>query len=59
VSLEPFKFIVQPVMIERDEQGVIVGERTTDPERVVVYGCAALAKFASEFEANLGEAESR
>ena len=51
MSLKPFKFIVQAVVIEENEDGVIVGERTSEPQ--VFYGSDALKTWLDSFMTEL------
>jgi hypothetical protein len=50
VTLRPYKFIVQAVVQETNEDAV-VGEQTTEP--VTLYGCDALAEWAGKFTERL------
>lgn len=54
MSLEPFKFIVQAVLLETDEAGAATGERVCDP--VALFGCDQLEQWAREFPAKLAAA---
>jgi hypothetical protein len=53
VSFRPYKFIVQAVLQKVDAEGVVLAEASTEP--VVVFGCEALADWASEFTEQLEE----
>lgn len=46
MTIKPFKFIVQAVLIEEDDEGQIVREIPADP--VPVYGYAGLAAYLEE-----------
>lgn len=50
--LKPFKFIVQAVVIEEDEEGNVVGE-TTSEQPNLLYGVDALKEYADGFQAQL------
>lgn len=51
MTLEPFKFIVQAIMLERDGE-LVTGERSTDP--TALYG-ASLEQVAAAFDRQLQE----
>lgn len=55
MTLRPYKFVVQAVVQELDQDGNVVAEHTTDP--ATVYGCAQLVEWASVFPAKLSEAK--
>lgn len=52
-SLEPLKFVVQAVLAERDDAGVIRGERVAEP--VTLYGVDQLADFVDRFPDELAK----
>jgi hypothetical protein len=47
VAMVPYKFILVSVVQEIDEEGTVVGERTSD--EVTVFGLHGLVKFAENF----------
>jgi hypothetical protein len=51
MSLRPYKFVVQAVVQQVDEDGVVLGEAQAEP--VVIFGCDELAKWATDFPDNL------
>lgn len=51
MTLKPFKFLVQAVLIEEDEDGTIVGEQASQTQ--ALYGIDALRKFVDTFEAEM------
>jgi hypothetical protein len=51
VSYELLKVIVQPVLLERDELGCIVGERVV--ESVAIYDLGQLAEYVDAFREQL------
>lgn len=53
MSLRPYKFIVKAVVQNMDTNGDVVAEIATD--EAVVFGCDALAKWATEFPDRLAE----
>ena len=55
MSLRPYKFIVQAVPQQVDEDGKVVAELTVEP--VVVFGCDELAAWANDFPKKLAETE--
>lgn len=57
MSLRPFKFIVQAVLTEHDEEGNVVGERQAEP--VALYGVDKLTKWAEDFDGQLAAAQAR
>ena len=50
MTLRPFKFVVQAVLLE-EEDGKVTAERPVEP--VVLYGADKLADWANAFEDNL------
>lgn len=56
MNLRPFKFVVQAVALEIDDDGAPVGERIADP--VTLYGLEAMRDFADSFAGELAAAES-
>lgn len=56
MSLEVFKFMVQAVVVERDEQGEIIGEKVTEP--VALYTAEKLAEWAMRFPDELAKVEN-
>ena len=55
MSLRPYKFVVQAVVQDCGKDGNVLFEQTTEP--VILFGCDALAKWASAFTVKLAEAE--
>lgn len=53
--LRPYKFVVQAVPQQVDENGKVVGEAETAP--VVLFGCDQLTAWAEAFPEKLAEAE--
>jgi hypothetical protein len=51
MMLKPFKFLVQVVLIEEDEDGTIIGEQASQTH--ALYGLDALRRFADEFDAQM------
>lgn len=49
--IEPFKYLIQPVAIERSEEGVIV--REIPAETIAVYSLEQATQAIETFEANL------
>jgi hypothetical protein len=49
--IEPFKYLIQAVCVERDESGRIVAEKTG--EILHVYSAAQAVEAITEFEAQL------
>lgn len=47
MTLRPYKFVVQAVVQETDEDGAVIAERPSEP--VVVFSCSALEQWAREF----------
>jgi hypothetical protein len=47
MPLEPFKFVVQAVLLEKDSDGRITGECSTDP--VTIYGVENLKEWIDHF----------
>jgi hypothetical protein len=45
--LKPFKFVVQAVLLEHDDGGVIIGEHAAEP--VALYGVDALRAWTDRF----------
>ena len=56
MELKPFKFIVQAVMLEFDDEGNPVGEKASEP--MTFYGREAVEKFIQEFDQHLKKAVS-
>lgn len=56
MALEPFKFIVQGILLDKDDDGNVIGERECRP--VVLYGSDALQKWAEDFDDNLAKAKT-
>ena len=56
MELKPFKFIVQAIMLEMDDEGNPVGEKASDP--MSFYGLDALKEFARDFDQHLEKAVS-
>lgn len=54
MSYRPYKFLVQAVVQQIDEDGNVTGEAPTEP--VTVFGCDALKQWADEFPAKLAVA---
>lgn len=54
-TLQPFKFVVQAVLLKVDGTGKVLGEATTEP--VAVYGAEALEEWARDFTAKLADAK--
>lgn len=50
MSLKPFKFVVQIVLIE-EEDDTIVGEKVSEPQ--TFYGADRLREFLDKFETDL------
>jgi len=48
---EPLKYLIQPVALERDEHGKIVGERVAQTQQV--FSAAELASVIEDFEAEI------
>jgi hypothetical protein len=57
MSFEFLKIVVQPVIIERDKDGQIVGERLT--ESVSLYSLEALPKFVETVKQSLEEENAK
>jgi histidinol dehydrogenase len=55
--IQPFKFIVQAVLLETDETGKPVGEHIAEP--VALYGKEALRDWAETFDEKLAELEAQ
>ena len=53
-QLKPFKFAIQAVVIEVDDTGGILGEKSAEP--VVFYSAEAAKEWLDNFEANLAVA---
>ena len=51
--IEPFKYLIQPVAIERDETGRVIAERAG--EVVTVFTAEDAARAVTEFEATLAQ----
>lgn len=51
MPVEPFKYLIQPVVIRRDEKGKIVGE--APGEVLTVYSAAKAMEAITEFEAQV------
>lgn len=55
MSLHPYKFLVQPIVQERDSDGNVIADgpllngQTSEPIVEEIFGCDALAKWAAEF----------
>jgi hypothetical protein len=49
--IEPFKYLIQPVAIERDESGRITGEKPA--QVLVVYSAAEAVTAIEQFEQEL------
>lgn len=56
MTLKLFKFLVQPVLLETDDEGNPVGE--TLGEQVVLYGPEAVRTYLEMLEESLTEAEA-
>lgn len=56
MSLRPYKFVVQAVVQQTDEDGNVTGETTTEP--ATVFGCDQLAEWAKAFPEKLAAAET-
>lgn len=54
--MEPFKFIIQAVLLDRDENGKITGEGTSDP--AVLYG-SSLVEVAEQFDKLLEQGQRK
>ena len=46
--LKPFKFIVQAVLLEENDKGIVTGERSTEP--IVFYSADKLQDWAADFD---------
>jgi hypothetical protein len=57
VSLELFKFVVQPMFIERDDDGEILGEQAAEP--IVFYSPTKLEQWAHGFPDHLADLNDR
>lgn len=57
MTFQPYKFIVQAVIQNLDNEGNVIGESQVEP--VVVFGCADLERWARDFSENLEKAELR
>jgi hypothetical protein len=60
MSLRPYKFIVQAIVQQVDEDGNVVGELPVgapNGDPVVLFGCDQLAEWAEAFPDKLGDAE--
>jgi hypothetical protein len=55
MMLKLLKFLVQPVLLEEDDDGNIIGERMVDPN--VLYTSQALVEWAQEFDAALAASQ--
>ena len=53
MSLELLKVIVQPVILERDPDGCIIGERLAEPH--AIYDLAQLADYIEAIREQLAE----
>jgi hypothetical protein len=54
--LTPYKFIIQAVMLDLDENGDVRGEAVAQPEQV--FGVDALHDYADAFPAKLSQANA-
>lgn len=54
--VKPFKFIIQSIMLEYDDEGKIVGEQVAEP--MTFYGLEALGQFVQNFDQHLEKAVS-
>lgn len=62
MTLRPYKFRVQAVVQEIDDQGNVIGERSvtaTPGEPFEIYGCEALSEWATAFPDTLAAAAER
>lgn len=61
MQLRPYKFLVQPVVQQVDEEGNVVGEVFAaggpQNEPIVLFGVKALEEWARDFPKNLVQAE--
>jgi len=46
--IEPFKYLIQPVALERDEHGRVIAERIAQP--VTAYNLTQVTKVVYDFE---------
>lgn len=53
--LRPYKFIVQAVVQSVDDEGIVVGEQSSNP--VELFGCDGLREWADGFTSALAKAE--
>jgi len=51
--IEPYKYLLQPVAIERDQDGRIVAERVA--QVITVFNAEEAARAVIEFEASLAQ----
>lgn len=56
MSLRPYKFVVQAICQQIDDDDNVTGESTTEP--AVVFGCDQLAEWAQTFPDKLAEADT-
>ena len=56
MTLRPYKFIVQAVVQQIDDDGNVTGEVNTEP--AVVFGVDALEQWARDFPQNLSKAKA-
>jgi hypothetical protein len=56
MRVQLLKFIVQPVMIEFDDNDLVVGERVGEPQPA--YGVDALIEYAESARRELAEAKA-
>jgi hypothetical protein len=54
MTLEFLKVIVQPVTLERDETGAVIGERVGDP--IALYTVGQLVEFVDALRASIDAA---
>lgn len=47
MTLRPYKFVVQAVVQQLDDDGEATGE--LEGQQVILFGCAALEKYAADF----------
>lgn len=56
MNLRPYKFVVQAIVQQVDENGNVVGESPAEP--VSIFGCEALSRWADDFPFELARVEA-
>lgn len=54
MTVKPYKFLVQAIVQQVDDDGNVTGEMST--EQAVVFGCDALEQWARDFPVKLADA---